>query len=130
MFSKKIFLLMLLSFFLLAGPALAAETEGGGGGGLFVTGTANLRELGVIIARIINFLLGIVGAIAIIMIVVGGFRYIVAGGDMKATQSAKGTITFAVVGLVIVLLSVAVVNFIGSLLGVNNLNFIQVGLPS
>lgn len=103
----------------------------GGGNGQYVSSAfgSNLKDLAIVIVRIFNFLIGIVGAFAIIMIIVGGFRYILASGDEKATAAAKQTITFAVVGLVIALLAVTMVSILGNILGAKDLNVVRIGLP-
>ena len=74
-------------------------------------------DLGSLFNTIFLWLIGIVGGLAIIFIVIGGIRYIIAGGDPKATDSAKNQITAAIVGLVIALLAVAIVLIIGNILG-------------
>ncbi|HET7713812.1 MAG TPA: hypothetical protein VFK94_06230 [Patescibacteria group bacterium] len=111
---------------LFVGTAWAAEPGGGSPGFGPTTGT-DIKQLGDVIRRIINFLFGIAGAVAIILIIWGGIRYIMASGDEKATAAAKSTITFAVVGLVIILLAVLLVNILGNLFGTGNLNFIRIG---
>ena len=64
------------------------------------------------IANIINIFSWIVGTVAVIMIIYGGFRYVTAGGDSGNVSSAKNTILYAVVGLVIVAISQAIVWFV------------------
>jgi hypothetical protein len=59
-----------------------------------------------------NVLLFIIGAIAVIMLIIGGIRYVVSGGDSSAVTSAKNTILYAVVGIVVALLAYALVNFV------------------
>jgi len=54
----------------------------------------------------------VVGAISIIMIIYGGFRYITSGGDSGRVGSAKNTLIYAIVGLVIVALAQIIVNFV------------------
>lgn len=65
-----------------------------------------------LIANITNILVFLVGAISVVMIIVGGFRYVVSQGDSAATKQAKNTIMFAVIGVVVALVSYAVVNFV------------------
>ncbi len=65
-----------------------------------------------IFSQISNILLFIVGAIAVIMIVVGGLRYVISGGDSSQVTAAKNTILYAIVGVIIALLAYAAVNFI------------------
>jgi len=65
-----------------------------------------------VIAIIVNLLSGIVGVVAVIMIVVSGFKYITSGGDSAKVSSAKGTLVYAIVGLVIVALAQFIVRFV------------------
>lgn len=65
-----------------------------------------------IIITIINILSVVVGAISVIMIIVGGLRYIISAGDSNGVQGAKNTILYALVGLVIVLFSQVIVRFV------------------
>ena len=65
-----------------------------------------------VFSTISNVLLFIVGAIAVIMIVIGGIRYTVSGGDSSAVKGAKDTILYAVIGVVVALLAYAIVNFV------------------
>ena len=53
-----------------------------------------------------------VGIIAVIMIIVGGFRYIASGGKQESITAAKNTILYAIIGLVIVALAQIIVKFV------------------
>ena len=57
-------------------------------------------------------LLFIIGAISVIMLIIGGIRYTTSNGDQQAVQNAKNTILYAVVGLVIAILAFAAINFV------------------
>jgi hypothetical protein len=61
---------------------------------------------------IVNMLLYVLGIIAVIMIIIGGIRYTTSGGDAPGLKSARDTIIYAVVGLVIAIMSFAIVNFV------------------
>lgn len=61
---------------------------------------------------ITNVLLFIIGAISVIMLIIGGIRYVVSGGDSGAVTSAKNTILYAIVGIVVAILAYALVNFV------------------
>ncbi|HSH17937.1 MAG TPA: pilin [Candidatus Saccharimonadales bacterium] len=65
-----------------------------------------------LLRRIINIFSWVVGVIAVIMIIVGGLRYITSGGDSGNVSSAKNTILYALVGLVIVALAQFIVRFV------------------
>lgn len=57
-------------------------------------------------------MLFLVGAVSVIMVVVGGLRYVISGGNSASVGAAKNTILYAIVGLVIALLAYAIVNFV------------------
>ena len=61
---------------------------------------------------ITNVLLYLIGAISVIMLIVGGLRYVVSGGDSTAVQGAKNTILYAIVGIIVAILAYAVVSFV------------------
>jgi hypothetical protein len=65
-----------------------------------------------IFKTVTNVLLFIIGAISVIMLIIGGIRYVVSGGDSAAVTSAKNTILYAVVGIVVAILAFALVNFV------------------
>lgn len=68
------------------------------------------------IANIIDALLYLIGAIAIIMIVAGGFRFVTSRGDQNAVQQAKNMILYAVIGIVLALLAKVIVTFVVGML--------------
>jgi cytochrome bd-type quinol oxidase subunit 2 len=65
-----------------------------------------------IITNIVNIFSIIVGIVSVIMIIYGGFRYVTSGGDSGNVSSAKNTIIYAVVGLVVVALAQFIVQFV------------------
>lgn len=72
------------------------------------------------IRTIINVLLIFASLVAVIMIIYGGVRYIISRGDEDEAAAAKNTILYAVIGLIVIGLSAAIVNFvIGSISGQN-----------
>lgn len=65
---------------------------------------------------IANVLIYLVGAIAVIMLIIGGLRYVISQGNKDSVNSAKDTILYAVIGIVVAILAYAIVNFVtGSL---------------
>ena len=62
--------------------------------------------------QITNTILYIVGIIAVIMLIIGGIKYVVSGGDAKKVTDAKNTVLYAIIGLVIAFLAFAIVNFV------------------
>lgn len=77
-----------------------------------VGGTENTQSLPALIRTVINVLLFLIGAVAVIMIIIGGLKYVLSGGDQSAVTSAKNTILYAVIGLVVAILAYAIVNFV------------------
>ena len=65
-----------------------------------------------IFKTITNVLLFVIGAISVIMLIIGGIRYTVSNGDSAAVTSAKNTILYAVIGIVVAILAYALVNFV------------------
>ena len=70
------------------------------------------RSLSGVASRIINIFSVVVGTVSVIMIIIGGLRYIISGGDSTGVTAAKNTILYAIVGLVIVLFSQIIVRFV------------------
>jgi hypothetical protein len=81
-----------------AGSGQAAKIDGDGG----------------IFKTVVNILLFIVGAVAVIMLVIGGLRYVTSNGDQNAVTGAKNTIMYAIIGIVVAFLAYAAVNFVVS----------------
>ncbi len=65
-----------------------------------------------VIQDVINILLFLVGLIAVLMIVISGFRFVTSNGDANTVSSAKNSIIYAVIGLVIAVMAYAIVNFV------------------
>lgn len=65
-----------------------------------------------IVRLVINIFSLIVGLISVIMIIIGGLKYITSGGDSANVTGAKNTILYAVIGLVVVALSQFIVRFV------------------
>ena len=70
------------------------------------------NSIGVIAHNIVNIFSIIVGAVSVIMIIYGGFRYVISGGDSGRVGNAKNTLIYAIVGLVIVALAQLIVHFV------------------
>ena len=59
-----------------------------------------------------NVLLFIIGAVSVIMLIIGGFRYVTSQGDQTQVQSGKNTILYSIVSIVVAILAYAAVNFV------------------
>ena len=69
-----------------------------------------------IIVKVTKWVLGITGAVAVLLIIWGGFQYITAAGNEKRVESAKQTLTYAVIGLIVILLAQVIVTLVGNTL--------------
>lgn len=97
-------------------PVFASESSQAACRGIGLTGggcgdQAN-NEVSSLFRTIVNILTFIVGAAAVIMVILSGFKYITAGGDSNNIASAKNTLIYAVIGLIIVALAQFIVNFV------------------
>lgn len=98
---------------LVAGDSVSAL--GIQGGAEAAQGTDQQDDLfgaGGIFRTITNVLLFLIGAISVIMLIIGGIRYTISGGDSSQVTAAKNTILYAIVGIVVALLAFAIVNFV------------------
>ncbi len=108
-FSRSLILFMLLSIiFSIANvysqtPTTAPATPGGGGEG------GVLNALACLICRVFNLIFYITSAIAALVIIVAGVKWIGSGDDPSARGAAKNTIVHAIIGLIIVLVAVFLV---------------------
>ncbi len=91
------------------GEAINTKAIGGGG----ITGTEEEGNgLTDKIAGIVNAIIGVLGIVAVVVIILGGISYMTSNGDATKVKKAKDTILYGVIGLVIVILSAAIVNFV------------------
>lgn len=109
-----------LSLGFISSPVHAASPqqltcEGSGGkwsGGRCRENRANGPSVPTTIKSVINILLFVVGAIAVIVIVVSAFRFVNSGGDTQQVSKAKDAIIYALVGVVVAAAAYVIVNFV------------------
>lgn len=70
-----------------------------------------ISSINSLVKTAVNLLSAIVGIVAVIMIIIGGFRYVTSGGNDTSVTSAKNTILYAIIGLVVVALAQVLVRF-------------------
>lgn len=80
---------------------------------------ATLQGFGCLFVNILSIALQAIGLVMFIMLIIGGFKFLTAGGDPKAVESAKGTLTMAITGLVLAILAWFILNFISLFTGVS-----------
>jgi len=80
--------------------------------GVDCSSAGSTTDVGTIAKNVVNVFSFIVGAVAVIMIIYGGFRYVTSGGESGAVGNAKNTLVYAIVGLVIVALAQLIVHYV------------------
>lgn len=97
-------------------PVFAVNFNTGvAGGASSAQGTGQPSDLfgnGGIFQKITNIALYLIGAISVLMLIYGGIRYTISGGDSKNVTAAKNTILYAIVGIIVAILAFAIVNFV------------------
>ena len=98
-------------------PVFAQDIQGGlqqGADDAAPTSTQGTELFGEdgIFRTITNILIFLIGAVSVVMLIVGGFRYVVSGGDSAGVEGAKNTILYAIIGIVVAFLAYAAVSFI------------------
>jgi hypothetical protein len=106
----------LLGATLISASAFAsAVTDGAGAAGSGLNSTISVNS---IISTVTNVLIFFVGAISVIVLIIGGLRYITSGGNASSVQGAKNTILYAIVGLVVSIAAYAIVQFVFQQFGI------------
>lgn len=82
-----------------------------------------IGNLSCIFQNVVQSALALAGILLFILLLSGGFRYITSGGDPKAIESAQKTLTYAVLGLVLILVSYLILVLIRELTGVDVTQF-------
>jgi hypothetical protein len=91
---------------------------------------ATIADLGSVIERVVGYALGLAGIVLFILLIIGGFNFITSGGDPKAAEGAKKTITSAIIGLIVILISYLILVIIKNITGVDVTQFNVVLTPS
>lgn len=102
--------LLLVVFAALGGTAGAQLINPGDAPSNVAAATGGEGSIRALVLRIVDFFLLFLGLIAVIMIIYGGILYITAAGNQEQVDKAKKIIMYAIVGIVIVLVSFALVN--------------------
>lgn len=102
---------------LCAGKAMALTVQEGAEAARADGMPADLIGDNGVFTRITTIALSAIGAISVIMLVWGGLRYILSGGDSKKITDAKNTILYAIIGLIIAFLSYAIIRFVLNAIG-------------
>lgn len=116
---KKIRLLALLVGLFVSFLAVPVEAQGiwgaceeSGGSAICADTGEDGTEATDIVTNLINLFLFAIGALAVVMIIHSGFKYVNSRGDAEGVKSAKNTLLYAVIGLIVALLAYAIVDFV------------------
>ena len=93
------------------------NTLGAVGDYVNTTNPGQPTELMPVVNLIINIVIGIIGLVAVAMVIYGGLRYTTSAGDSGKVTSAKNTILYGIIGLIVAVLAFAIVNFVITGLG-------------
>lgn len=99
---------------LFAAPAALASVADGADDAKPASAPTKLFGGGSLFSEVSNVLIFLVGAIAVIMLIIGGLRYVTSQGDASAVKSAKDTILYAVAGIVVAVMAYAIVHFVAT----------------
>ena len=77
-----------------------------------ITGYGEASGVGVLASDIILILTGVAGIVAIIFIIIGGFKFLTSSGDEKKLASATGTLNYAIIGLAVVILAFVIIKVV------------------
>ncbi|HSX09198.1 MAG TPA: hypothetical protein VLF93_03530 [Candidatus Saccharimonadales bacterium] len=114
MIKRLLLICYILSLFLLVVPQPAQAVDWGG---CVQDGVATLQCIPIVFSNIVTAALEFVGAVAVILLVYAGIRLVTSGGDPKQVNAARQIITYAIIGLVVVLSSFAIIFLISYLTG-------------
>ena len=92
-----------------ATQACAGVTAAAGGS---CTSDSSGSDINKLVNTIINLLSWIIGVLAVIILIFGGFKFVISAGDSGRITSARSTIIYALVGLVVVALAQTIVKFV------------------
>lgn len=109
-----LFSLFTLTFAPVVGAAVDTKSQAQQGvqkaGGTGKGNSAN--DVTAVIKSVIGIISFLVGLVAVLMIVIAGFRFVTSNGDSNTIASARNTIIYAVIGIVITVMAYAIVNFV------------------
>ena len=126
--NKILAVFLFVQFLVLSIPRKVSAIIDGGGGSSYEYGSkiggmsiplpslkydlTNVDGVVVLIGDILNFLIGFSAIVAVIMIIYGGYNFIMSGGDSEKISKGSKAITAAVVGMVIVFLAKLIITFV------------------
>jgi Type IV secretion system pilin len=111
---------ILFSFVGLFSLPLPAHAAAEDWGGCVVNGIATLACIPVVFNNLVYAALLFAGSVAVILLIYAGIRFVMSGGDPKQTQQARQIITYAIIGLILILCSFGIIYLVGYLTNSEN----------
>ena len=126
---KALAIMPVLLFVLLTSPltVIAQQDFDQGKGEVNRGDVATIRGFERIFSNLVTIVLELAAIILFIMFIIGGFKYLTSQGDPKAVEAARGTLTHAIIGLVVLLLAYVFLTIIEAITGAQITNF-RVGI--
>lgn len=115
----KAFIPLFAYFFILSSPIHAATmpTWGSCANITGAEGVATIQCIVPMVERVIQGVLALSGVALFVMLVIGGYNFLLSGGDQKKLEMAKGTITGALLGLVVMVVAFLIIKTIANFTG-------------
>jgi|GEM_PF-869369 len=82
-------------------------------------GVVEIKALEIIFSNILSVVTTLAGIAVLIVLISGGFNWMTSGGDPKKAESARNTITYAIVGIILMIIAWLILRFIHEFTGVN-----------
>jgi len=120
------FLLLVIIYLSLVTPVWAVDWSSGCVANVRGVEIVTLKGIECIFSAVLNVITRLAGLAVFVMLIVGGGQYIMSGGDKQATEKARNTLTYAILGLVLVIGSWFILQFINPFTNVDVTNFVVV----
>ena len=91
---------------------------------------ASFQDLETIFSNILAFALPLLAIVLFIMLIIGGYKYITAGDNPKAAESARSTLTYAIGGIILAAIAFLILRIIAALTGQNNILYFNIYQPN
>lgn len=91
---------------------------------------ARLEQLTTVFENVVKALIPLAGIVLFIVLILGGYQYITAGGDAKKAAAAQQTLTYAILGIVLVAMAFLIIRLIATFTGVEGILNFRMTVPS
>ena len=115
--------ILVLTLGLTATPVFAQPQPWNSAGSVCVSGpnndVATIQGLECLIANVFSVIITLIGLGAFVMLIVGSFRWMLSGSNAKGAETARSTMTFAIIGLIVALSAFMILNLLAEFTGIN-----------